>query len=149
MDKLAAEAQEAAGRGDTRTVYKMTKTLTGGFTSKTTVVKDKDGNVLMKAEDQLNRWAEHFKEILNRPNPEEEAIIADTDFTLEMKRGRITQEEIKIAIQQTKSNRAPGEDRVTADMLKVDPALSAKTLVKLFNKVWTEEKCQIHGREVL
>ena len=56
-NSLAAEAQSAAERGDTRTVYKITKTLTGGFTSKTTVVKDKDGKVLTKEQDQLDRWA--------------------------------------------------------------------------------------------
>ena len=38
MDSLAEEAQSAAERGDTRTVYKITRTLTGGFSSKTTIV---------------------------------------------------------------------------------------------------------------
>ena len=57
-----------------------------------------------------------------------------------MKRGRITQQEIREAIRQTKGNRAPGEDRITADMLKADPAVSAKALDKLFNRVWEEEK---------
>ena len=139
VDSLAAEAQAAAEVGDTRTVYKITKRLTGGFTSKTTAVRDREGKVLMKTEDQLHRWAEHFKETLNRPDPEEEAIIEDTGFHVEMKRGRITQEEIREAICQTKGNRAPGEDRVTADMLKADTDTSAKGLEKLFNKVWEEE----------
>ena len=98
MDNLATEAQEAAEKGDTRTVYRITKTLTGGFANKTTTVKDRNGQVLMKSEEQLRRWAEHFKETLNRPDPEEEAIIEDTEFRIEMKRGRITQEEIREAI---------------------------------------------------
>ena len=139
-DSLAREAQSAAERGDTRTVYKITKTLTGGFTSKSTVVKDKEGKVLMKEDDQLNRWAEHFKETLNRPDPEEEETIEDTGFHIEMKRGRITRQEITEAIRQTKGNRAPGEDRITADMLKADPATSARVLEELFNRVWEEEK---------
>ena len=61
VDKLATEAQEAAEKGDSRTVYRITKTLTGGFVSKTTTVKDRNGHVLMKSEEQLCRWAEHFK----------------------------------------------------------------------------------------
>ncbi|GFS10575.1 LINE-1 retrotransposable element ORF2 protein [Elysia marginata] len=48
--------------------------------------------------------------------------------------------EIEKAIAKSKSNRAPGEDRIIADMLKADPSMSAKGLVGLFNKVWTEEK---------
>ena len=125
--------------GDTRTVYRITKSLTGGFTNKTTAVRDRNGKVLMKTEDQLHRWAEHFKETLNRPDPEEEATIEDTGFHVEMKQGRVTQEEIKEALRHTKGNRAPGEDRITADMLKADTATSAKALDKLFNKVWEEE----------
>ncbi|KAM9354321.1 uncharacterized protein KZ484_012474 isoform 1-T2 [Pholidichthys leucotaenia] len=142
-DSLAQEAQSAAERGDTRTVYKITKTLTGGFTSKSTVVNDKNGKVLMKEEDQLSRWAEHFRETLNRPDPKEEAVIEDTGFHIEMKQGRITQQEIEEAIKQTKGNRAPGEDRITADMLKADPKASAKALTELFNKVWEEEKVPV------
>ena len=139
-DSLAREAQTAAEKGDTRTVYKITKQLTGGFTNRTTVVKDKDGNVLMKEEELLKRWAEHYTEILNRPDPEVEAVIEDMGFNIEMNRGRITQAEIETAIRQTKGNRAPGKDRVSADMLKADPAASARALKDLFNKVWEEEK---------
>ena len=139
-DSLAREAQTAAEKGDTRTVYKITKQLTGGFINKTTVVKDKNGNVLMKEEDQLERWAEHYKEILNRPDPEVDAEIEDMGFTIEMNCGRITQGEIEKAIRRTKGNRAPGKDRVSADMLKADPAASAGALKELFNKVWEDEK---------
>ena len=52
-DILAADAQAVAG-DDSTTVYKITKTLTGGFTSKTTAVRDKTGKVLTAEEDQLN-----------------------------------------------------------------------------------------------
>ncbi|GFS19816.1 endonuclease-reverse transcriptase [Elysia marginata] len=57
-----------------------------------------------------------------------------------MKKGPITCLEIEKAIAKSKSNRAPCEDRITADMLEADPSMSAKCLVGLFNKVWTEEK---------
>ena len=63
------------------------------------------------------------------------AAIEDMGFQIEMTRGNITQQEIERAIRQTKGNRSPGEDRVTADMLKADPTTSAKSLKKLFNKV--------------
>ena len=34
---------------------------------------------------------------------------------------------------------APGEDRITADMLKADPLVSAKALYEFLNKLWDEE----------
>ncbi|GFR96216.1 hypothetical protein ElyMa_002715200 [Elysia marginata] len=57
-----------------------------------------------------------------------------------MKRGPITCEEIEKAMRDSKSNRAPRKDNITTDMLKTDSEMSAKCLVKLFNKVWTGEK---------
>jgi len=68
-ESLAREAQDAAERGDSRTVYKITKALSVCFVNSTTVVKDKNGNTLTKNEDQLQMWPEHFQEVLNRPDP--------------------------------------------------------------------------------
>ena len=96
IDDLGKEAQDAADTRDTRTVYKITKVLTGSFTNSTSVVKDKDGNVLAKQEEQLARWAEHFKEVLNREEPAEtlDFDAEDQQQTIEMKRNKITVEEI-------------------------------------------------------
>ena len=55
MDHLGEEAQAAAESGDTGTVYKIMKTLTGSFGSKPTIVKDKEGKTLTMEEDQLQR----------------------------------------------------------------------------------------------
>ena len=79
----------------------------------------------MKEQDQLDGWEEQFRETLNKPDPDVEAVIEYMGFQIEVTRGNITQQEIEKAITQTKGNRAPGEDRVTADMLKTDPTTSA------------------------
>lgn len=52
-----------------------------------------------------------------------------------MKRGFITEEEIKEAIRQTKGNRVPGEDKLTTSMLKADPAARVRALEGFLNKV--------------
>ena len=38
-------------------------------------VKDQQGNVISKDEDKLRCWKEHFERVLNRDDPETEAII--------------------------------------------------------------------------
>ena len=139
-DSQAREEQTAAEKGDTRIVYTITKQLTGRFTNRATVLKHKDGIVLMKEEGQLKRWAEHYKEILKRPDPEVEAVIEAMGFSIEMNRGRITQAEIAKAIRQTTGNRAPGKDIVSADKLKEDPAASARLLKYLSTKYWMKRK---------
>ena len=48
-------------------------------------IKDKAGKVLMTPKEQ-ERWAEHFREVLNRPSPSEEAdirkAVQDLDITV-------------------------------------------------------------------
>ena len=140
VEEKAAEAQRAATVGDSRTLYKITRELTGSWKMQPAVVKDKEGKTLSKEENQRARWAEHFQNVLNRPDPGRSAVIQEQRREFEMKKGPITCQEIEKAIKETKGNRAPGEDRITSDMLKADPTASAKCLVELFNIVWTKEE---------
>ena len=76
-------------------------------------MRDKEGKVITKEEEQLSRWVEHFKSVLNRPYPETPAVVQGGAIELEMKKGPITCSEIEKAIRETKGNIAPGEDRIT------------------------------------
>ncbi|GFR65877.1 craniofacial development protein 2 [Elysia marginata] len=102
--------------------------------------RTKTEKVITREEDQCTHWAEHFKEIFNRPDPEQSADVGRKARELEIKRGPIPCKEIEKAIRDSKSNRAPGEDNVTTDMLKADSEMSAKCLVELSNRVWTDDK---------
>lgn len=52
-DTLEEEAQELTNKGDSRTEYQVTKTLTRRFTSGTTIFQNKHGTSLRK--EQLNK----------------------------------------------------------------------------------------------
>ena len=101
----------------------------------------------MKEEGQLKRWAEHYKEILKRPDPEVEAVIEAMGFSIEMNRGRIPQAELETAVRQTTGNVAPGKDIVSADMLKADPAAGERVLKYLSTKYWRKKKYLKHGKK--
>jgi hypothetical protein len=51
-----------------------------------------------------------------------------------------TQAEIKIAVKQMKSRKAPGLDNITPEVLKVDVETSIDLLYPMFVKIWVEEK---------
>ena len=70
IDNLASQAEEAAGQGNLKDLYLVTKKLAGKFQQTDKPVKDKAGNPLTTTEEQLKRWVEHFRELLNRPAPE-------------------------------------------------------------------------------
>ena len=63
IENQASQAEEAAGQGNLKDLYLVTKKLSGKFQQTDKPVKD-------KAEEQLKRWAEQFRELLNCPTPE-------------------------------------------------------------------------------
>ncbi|VDI08229.1 Hypothetical predicted protein [Mytilus galloprovincialis] len=68
VNDLANEAEFAAYKGDIKTLYNITKTLSRRKTAKSKPVKDKDGKVLTNLNEQMERWNEYFVNVLNRPN---------------------------------------------------------------------------------
>ena len=65
IEGLACQAQEAAESNNLKTLYNITKKLSGRKTNTNRPVRDKEGNMLSKPVEQLNRWREHFSELLS------------------------------------------------------------------------------------
>jgi hypothetical protein len=60
----------------------VTRKLSNKFQQTEKPVKDKNGNPLTTAEDQLKRWVEHFGGLLNRPTSETQPNIQPADTNL-------------------------------------------------------------------
>ena len=84
VDSLAAQAKEAAGQGNFKDLYMITKKLANKFQQTEKPVRDKNGNQLTTTEEQLTRWAEHFRELLNRPAPETPPDIQPAEEDLDI-----------------------------------------------------------------
>ena len=67
INSLAEETEEAAYSGNMKQLYDTSNKLSGKYGRPERPVKDKDGKTIIGKEGQLNRWAEHFEELLNRP----------------------------------------------------------------------------------
>ena len=67
---LARQAETAARQGNLKDLCLMTKKLMDKFQQTDKTVKDKDWNPLTTSNEQLERWAEHFGELLKRPAPD-------------------------------------------------------------------------------
>ena len=81
VDHLAMEAEEAARNGRMKEVYDITKTLSNDKRKTTNAVKDKCGNLIKKMEGlaRMERWKEHFEEILNRRIPDDPVTDVEID----------------------------------------------------------------------
>ena len=77
-EDLASQAEQAAirMRMEQSELYGITRDLSGKFHGECHAVKDKDGKRNTSEDKQLQRWTEHFREVLNRPDPAEQACIS-------------------------------------------------------------------------
>ena len=110
IEKLADEAEEAAGKNDLKTLYKINKQLNNGFKNCDVPVKNKNGMVIEKEAEKLQCWKEHFESVLNRPDPPHLADIQPADTDLDICTDPPSLEEVTAAIKAMKSGKAPGAD---------------------------------------
>jgi hypothetical protein len=79
IDSRTEEAEKAAYQGNMKELYMITKKLAGKYCRPELPVKDRQGQTITDSKQQLERWAEHFEELLNRPTPENPPNITEAD----------------------------------------------------------------------
>ena len=117
----------------------MTKKLTGKFQQTDKPVMDKNGNPLTTTNEQLKRWAEHSRELLNRPTPDSPSDIPPAETELPISCDKPSKTEIKKAIMTLRSGEAAGPDEIPAEAIKADIETSVQMLYSLFSKIWEKE----------
>ena len=147
VDGLAGEAEQAAYSGNMKALYDITKRLSGRNSKPERPVKDKQGKTINRIDQQLNRWAEHFEELLNRPAPQNAPVIEPATVDLPIRCDKPTKEEIKKAITLMKNGKAAGPDDIPAEALKVDLNTSVEMLYPLFERIWEEEDIPTDWKE--
>ncbi len=141
MKERGAEAQEAADKNDSKTLYHIVRELTGARSNSNVPIKDKNEKIPLAKEEQDARWIEHFKETLNQPPPTATYVFDTSTHAadLEVNQGEITAMEIITAIKSLKNNKAPGLDQITAEMLKHRGDITVPVLTRMFNEYWQGE----------
>lgn len=147
IDGLAKRAEKAAGMGNLRELYQVTKQLAGKFQQSDKPIKDKHGTPLTTTEEQLRRWAEHFKELLNQPAPDAPPDVSPAEVDLPINCDKPTKVEIKKAIMSLKNRKAAGPDEVPAEAIKADMGTAVSMLHNLFSKIWVEERVPAEWKE--
>ena len=82
-------------------------------------VKDKNRNPLTTNE-QLKRWAEHFRELLNHPTPDSPPDIPSAETEPPISCDKPSKAVIKKAIITLRSGKAAGPDEIPAEAIKAD-----------------------------
>ena len=140
IDDLARQAETAAGQGNLRDLYLVAKNLTGKFQQTDKRVMNKNGNPLTTSNEQLKRWAEQFRELLNRPTPDSPPDIPPAETELPISCDKPSKTEIKKAIMTLRSGKAAGPDETPAEAIKADIETAVQMLYSLFSKIWEKEE---------
>ena len=139
----AKEIQLYADSHDSKRFYNALKSLYGPQPSGTSPLFNTDGSQLLtEKQDILNRWAEHFNNVLNRPSTINDDAIdrlpqVETNHDLDQ---LPTQEEIEKAIKLMSSGKAPGADAIPSEIYKIGGPAFLRELTSLFQAMWKEGK---------
>ncbi|KAJ8397572.1 hypothetical protein AAFF_G00438480 [Aldrovandia affinis] len=141
LEKEAREAQEAAEKNEMKTLYRIMRELTSSRSSPGVPIRSKDGRALLSDEEQEARWVEHFRKVLNQPtlpmlfNLDQEPPAPTLNITSD----EISGIEVARAIKSLKNNKAPGLNKVSAELLKHGREVIVESLTHLFNLIWHSE----------
>ena len=138
---MADQAEVAARRGDSRTVYAITKELAGISKASSTQVENKEGILLTQTDDINRRWMEHFTEVLNQVPPTTFLNIPEeTLFDLGIYSGPLLLSEVKDALMTLKNGKAAGNDGIPPELLKCGRNALAVPMFELLSRIWEDEK---------
>lgn len=92
-------------------------------------MRDESGHLITDKVNIVNKFPTHFKDLLNI-NQDNEGIEEDhlLHHTVQPEITELNREEIKYIIKILKNNKAPGEDNINVELIKI---LTAKILLKI------------------
>ena len=135
--------ENAANNNDHAIMFREFRTLATSTTLKNNIVKDKEGNIISNYCDCINRWKEHYSELLNKGpvphNPETSTAAANAPTDLSISEDEVTLDEVRNAVKSLKNYRAVGICKITAKLLKFGGECMLRWLQVIINCVWISE----------
>ena len=143
LSEKADEIQCYADRNDMKNFYSALKTVYGPTSSGSSPLLSADGNILITDKEKvLERWAEHFNCVLNRPSTiNEEAIARLPQVPIKHSLADVpTEAEVKKAVKRLSSGKAPGADSIPAEIYASGGPIMIRKLTELFQSMWNQEQ---------
>lgn len=138
--KLCENIQICAAVGNLSGVFAGIKQAIGPLPKKSAPLKELDGSVITDGNRQLNRWVEHYTELYAHPvNIDPEAVVAIHELETWHELDQLpTASELHKAVTLLKNGKSPGEDGISAELLKIRCLLPI--LHNFLGKCWEHER---------
>ena len=136
----ATELQSAADRRDFKTFYHGLKAVYGPTHKASQSIKSKDDVLLTDPSEVRDRWAEHFKGVLNQEADFDMTVLDELpQYDVNSRLDDIpTLEEIKTCLAQLSSGKATGEDGIPAEIYIHGGEAISKRLLEIVRQMWQE-----------
>lgn len=136
-----AEIEDLHDRNETRKFYRAINNAKKGFQPRTSMCKKKDGDLVCDLNGVLERWKEHFDDLLNADGGERQTAPRRKPY--ENNDGKEiptpSLEEVEEAIGHMKNHKAPGDDSLSGELFKAGGRKLALAMHKLIVRFWSEE----------
>lgn len=136
----AAELQQHADEHNSKKFFAGLKDVYGPSSNAMAPVRSGDGTLLTEKSDIVQRWSDHFSQLLNRPSEIDQQAIKDMPqrSILTSLNDPPTLEETQKAIKQLQVGRAPGPDGIPPEIFKEGGETVATKLTELMQLFWEE-----------
>uniref|UniRef100_A0A8D8WWM8 Craniofacial development protein 2 n=1 Tax=Cacopsylla melanoneura TaxID=428564 RepID=A0A8D8WWM8_9HEMI len=139
LKKKIKEIDQLSRENEQRKFYAAVNRMTKKFQPKINACRNTNGDIITDEEVVLKRWEQHFKELLNEEQSEptsrtNEQILEDDNVNIP------TISEIRKSIMKMKNNRAPGDDNITAELLKYGGDAVETMMLEIISTIWEKEK---------
>lgn len=135
-NNILEELEAQRNQNQTRKFYKNINNMRKEFKPRITMCKDKNGQILNSKEQILNRWAEHFVELLCKDNIDQDNDPLNENYE-EIEPP--TLQEVQEAIKRLKNNKSPGSDQIPSELFKNGGENLTLFIHKIIGRVWAEE----------
>ena len=146
-DEISLEIETAIQQHDPATAFATIRRLRGGKQRVENMpLRDKNGTLLVNSSDKIERWKEYFQQLLNVDSVVDQTLIDQIQPAhISVQEARRQEKppttgEVQQALNQMKNRRAPGNDNITADLLKAGGITVVTWLHEIFVDIWTTEE---------
>ena len=121
--------------------------ICGSKKSSSDVVKDSNGALITDIDKKIERWAEHFDSLLNRPDSNMPELTNAMGQPFEnVSTDPPTQEEVNLAISKLKRNKSAGCDNIQPELYKYGGAKLRTCIKNLLTDIWKENVSRKSGK---
>jgi hypothetical protein len=143
MRKRCEEVEELHPAKEIRQFYQNTNSIQKRFKPNSLLCKDKQGNIIAETADTLERWEQHFEEVLNPNNVHLENHIHPSEVFEESVKLDRDEMDIALAIKELKNYKALGPDGLPTELFKYGGDILNKYLYKLISEILTKEEMPV------